>query len=64
MTIKEAISQVEKDKETLVRAFSNLGTVEALYAVGEGEKAIDLYGTVRTSVRLAFRSFPVLDHLR
>ena len=60
MTIKEAMKTVEQDKKILVRALSNLGTVEALYALGESEKAIDLYGAIRSRVGLAMRSFPVL----
>ncbi len=60
MTIKEAMQTVESDKKVLVQALSDLGTVEALYALGESEKAIDLYGAARSHVHLAMRSFPVL----
>ena len=60
MTIKQAMQTVEKDKAVLVRALSDLGTVEALYALGESEKAVDLYGAVRSRVQNAMRSFPVL----
>ena len=64
MTIKEAISQVGSDKQGLERALSDLETVEALYAVGEGEKAIELYGAVRSRMTLAFRSFPVIGRMQ
>jgi hypothetical protein len=60
MTIREAMETVESDKKVLVQAVSDLGTAAALYALGESEKAIDLYGAVRSRVHLAMRSFPVL----
>jgi len=61
MTIKEAMDQVQNDAAILTQALSDLYTVQALYALEESQKAINLYGAVRSRVRLSFRSFPVLD---
>ena len=61
MRIAEALKYVAKDKARLSQAISDLETVEALYAVGESEKAVDLYGAISSRLRLAFRSCPVLD---
>lgn len=59
MTIAQAMQCVEQDQVTLQRALSNLETVKAFYAVGEGDTAVELYAQIRHRLAHSMRSIPV-----
>lgn len=58
MTIDNAMSISIEDKLFLQRMTSDLETAYSLYAVQEGEKAIELYASIRLEIRRRFSHWP------
>ena len=56
MTTDQAFAKVDRDQEKIKQALSDLQTVKALMAVGENEKALNLFANLRMNLRLALRT--------
>lgn len=56
MTFEQAMAKLESDHKAIEQAQSNLQSVKALHALGEDDKAINLYAATRKALRDAIKT--------
>lgn len=56
MTFEQAMTKLDADREAIEQAQSNLQSVRALHALGEDDKAINLYAATRKALRDAIKA--------